>query len=134
VARLTGCKNFSRAQTISEDTVEAVDWGCRLRLARPLPASTAHVGIRAHHIDFEEATGATARENVFPCRVVRSSETPFRVTLYLRLDRNSQDLRHDLSPGDLQAEVYKEKWERFRDRPMPWHVRLAPELLFPLPG
>jgi molybdate transport system ATP-binding protein/molybdate transport system permease protein len=135
VARLTGCKNFSRARVLSDGTVEAADWGCRLRLAQPLPPLTAHIGIRAHHIDFEEASGATAaEENVFPCRVVRSSETPFRVTLYLRLDQNSQDLRDDLSPGDLQAEVYKEKWQRFRDRPMPWHVRLSPEFLFPLPG
>lgn len=135
VARLTGCKNFSRARAISADTVEAVDWGCRLRLKRPLPPSITHVGIRAHHIDFEEASGATAaEENVFLCRVIRSSETPFRVTLYLRLDRNSPDSPGDLSAGDLQAEVYKEKWERFRDRPMPWHVRLSPEFLFLLPG
>lgn len=133
VARLTGCKNLSRARAISEDTVEAVDWGCRLRVAGPLPPSTAHVGIRAHHIDFEETSGATAGENVFPCRMVRLSETPFRVTLYLRLDGKSQDSNDDLS-GDLQAEVYKEKWQRFRDRPMPWHVRLSPEFLFPLPG
>ena len=133
VARLTGCKNLSRARVISEDTVEAVDWGCRLRLAGPLPPLTSHVGIRAHHIDVEETSGA-ARENVFPCRMVRSSETPFRVTLYLRLDGKSQDLSADLSAGNLQAEVYKEKWQRFRDRPMPWHVRLSPEFLFPLPG
>src|SRR4029077_1100352 len=26
VARLTGCKNFSRARAISENTIEAVDW------------------------------------------------------------------------------------------------------------
>jgi molybdate transport system permease protein len=135
VARLTGCKNFSRARAISGGMVEAIDWGCRLRLAQPPPPSIAHVGIRAHHLDFEEAAGATGDvENVFPCRVVRSSETPFRVTLYLRLDRNSQDLRDDVSPGVLQAEVYKEKWQQFRDRPMPWHVRLSPEFLFPLPG
>ncbi len=135
VARLTGCKNFSRARAISADTVEAIDWDCRLRLERPLPPSIAHVGIRAHHIDFEEASGTAAtKENVFPCRVIRSSETPFRVTLYLRLDRNSHDFPDDISAGDLQAEVYKEKWERFRDRPMPWHVRLPPEFLFPLQG
>ncbi|HEY6444485.1 MAG TPA: sulfate/molybdate ABC transporter ATP-binding protein [Candidatus Acidoferrales bacterium] len=135
VARLTGCKNFSRARAISADTVEAIDWGCRLRLEPPLPPSIAHVGIRAHHIDFEEASSATgAEENVFPCRLIRLSETPFRVTLYLRLGRNTHDLPDDLSAGDLQAEVYNEKWERFRDRPMPWHVRLSPEFLFPLPG
>ncbi|HEY6903683.1 MAG TPA: sulfate/molybdate ABC transporter ATP-binding protein [Candidatus Acidoferrales bacterium] len=134
VARLTGCKNLSRARAISGDTVEAVDWGCRLRLAGPLPPLTAHLGIRAHHIDFEESSGATAKENIFPCRMVRLSETPFRVTLYLRLDGKPQDLDDGPSAGDLQAEVYKEKWQRFRDRPMPWHVRLSPEFLFALPG
>ena len=34
VARLTGCKNFSRARTISENVIEALDWGCQLRVAK----------------------------------------------------------------------------------------------------
>jgi hypothetical protein len=29
--------------------------------------------------------------------------------------------------------VSKEKWERFRNRPFPWHVRLSPESLILLP-
>jgi hypothetical protein len=33
----------------------------------------------------------------------------------------------------LQAEVFKEKWEGFRERPLPWHVRLPPDSLFLLP-
>jgi molybdate transport system permease protein len=135
VARLTGCKNFSRARPTSENTVEALDWGCRLRMAQSLSSSVAHVGIRAHHIDFEEASGVVAaRENVFPCWVIRSSETPFRVTLYLSLQQNLNASRENLSQANLQAEVYKEKWELFRHRPMPWHVRLPPEFLFPLPA
>ena len=36
VARLTGCKNISRARTISDHSVEALDWGCTLRLAQPV--------------------------------------------------------------------------------------------------
>jgi molybdate transport system permease protein len=39
----------------------------------------------------------------------------------------------DSSDFHLQAEVFKEKWQRFRDRPMPWHVRLAPDALFVTP-
>jgi molybdate transport system permease protein len=34
----------------------------------------------------------------------------------------------------LQAEVFKEKWQRFCERPFPWHVRLAPESLFLMDG
>jgi molybdate transport system ATP-binding protein/molybdate transport system permease protein len=130
VARLTGCKNFSRARMISPNEVEALDWGCRLRVTQPIEREAIYVGIRAHTIDFLESSGANASsENVFPCRVVRSSETPFRITLFLRLQQpaDNSDEPH------LQAEVFKEKWERFRERPFPWHVRLSPESLILLP-
>jgi len=130
VALLTGCKNTSRARAVSDSHVEATDWGCRLRL-RPAFSLVGHVGIRAHHIDFTESFDpGPGEENVFPCWLVRSSETPFRITLYLRLHKPP-----DGAGGyDLEAEVFKEKWERFRDRPLPWHVRLAPERLFAMPG
>ena len=87
------------------------------------------VGIRAHHIEFVEANGASSEENVFPCWLVQSSETPFRVTLFLTLQQHSSQ---SPQPGaaQLQAEVYKEKWQRFRDKPLPWHVRLPPDSLF----
>lgn len=130
VARLTGCRNFSKVRVLSDCEVEALDWACRLRVAVPSERA-AHVGIRAHHIDFAEAAipGAST-ENTFPCWLVRSSETPFRITLFLKL--------HEPPCGDstdfhLQAEVFKEKWERFRDEPMPWHVRLSPMSLFLMP-
>ena len=132
-AQLTGCKNISRAQTIDAETVDAADWCCRLRMALPPGAPVVHVGIRAHHIDFvESGTAEAGAENTFPCWLVRASETPFRVTLFLKLHAAPQ-------PGDaashlLQAEVFKEKWQRFKDAPMPWHVRLAPDALFALPG
>jgi molybdate transport system permease protein len=130
VARLTGCKNFSRARAVTDHLVEALDWGCRLRLPHALARPPAHVGMRAHHIEFAETSSAgAAQENVFPCWLVRSSETPFRITLYLRL--------HQPPDGSgehhLQAEVFKEKWQLFRDRPLPWHVRLSPESLFVVP-
>ncbi len=133
VARLTGCKNFSRARAITESVVEALDWGCQLRLAHAPAGPVAHVGIRAHQVDFVEASATGARqENVFPCWLVRSSETPFRVTLYLRLHRAPGE-SCEIPQIDLQAEVFKEKWQIFRDRPFPWHVRIAPESLFVMP-
>jgi len=130
VAKLTGCKNFSCAKAISPTAVEALDWGCQLNVSPPINGSPTHVGIRAHHIDFVEAANdAAAKENIFPCWLARTSETPFRTTLFLRLHQ---------PPGNsgeyhLQAEVFNEKWQRFRDRPFPWHVRLAPDSLFSMP-
>jgi molybdate transport system permease protein len=130
VARLTGCKNFARAIAVSGGMIEARDWGCRVRVSQPIAGPIAHVGIRAHQIDFLESSNADViGENIFPCWVMEASETPFRITLYLKLHSAPQ-------PGEepqLQAEVFKEKWQRFKDRPFPWHVRLDPDALFVLP-
>jgi molybdate transport system permease protein len=130
VARLTGCKNFSRVRMISENTVEALDWGCRLQVAHPTSRPPTFVGIRAHHIDFAESSNShSPQENIFPCWLVRSSETPFRITLYLKLHQPPGDS----SEFHLQAEVFKEKWQGFRDQPLPWHVHLSPDSLFLVP-
>jgi len=130
VARLTGCKNISHAQPNPDGTLQALDWNCALPLAHEPAATAKYIGIRAHHIDFlETAAEVPGEQNVFPCWIVRTSETPFRITLFLSLDR----ARAEAGEAHLQAEMFKEKWLRFRDRPQPWRVHLAPELLFAMP-
>jgi molybdate transport system permease protein len=128
VAHLTGCKNLSEARAISPGVVEAIDWNCKLNVARGSEQGK-HVGIRAHHITFQEDGAGSAEVNSFPCWVVSTSETPFRVTVYLRLNS---------SPGagdgpHLQAELYREKYDRLKSRPMPWRVVLPQEKLFTVP-
>lgn len=119
VAKITGCKNFSRAVVLSSQKVEAVDWGCSLKVVESIPEQLSHIGIRAHQILF---TNDANRENTFPCWLVRTSETPHRVTLFLKLHSPAEDV-HDYN---LQVEVYKEKWETIKDKPFPWYVYLDP--------
>jgi molybdate transport system permease protein len=131
VARLTGCKNFSRARHAGGGLVEAQDWGVTLRVTQAPAAPPEHIAIRAHHIRVRAADGTVAQgsDNVFPCWLAAISETPFRVTLDLRiggLPANSSDFH-------LQAEVFKQEWETFRTLPQPWQVELAPDRLFLLP-
>ncbi|QKQ76404.1 molybdate ABC transporter permease subunit [Nostoc sp. TCL240-02] len=117
VAQLTGCKNFSRAVLQSSQQIEAIDWGCTLQVIEPVTSELSHVGIRAHQFIF---TNDSSQENTFPCWLVRTSETPHRMTLFLKLHsagKNSQDYH-------LQAEVFKEKWVTMKDQPFPWYVRL----------
>ena len=72
----------------ADGSVEALDWNCRLRVDQSISKPPAFVGIRAHHLDFLESVPAgAASENVLPCWLVRASETPFRITLYLSLRR-----------------------------------------------
>jgi ABC-type sulfate/molybdate transport systems ATPase subunit len=128
VARVTGCKNFSRAQRMSDGRVEALDWGCTLRVAQQFAPPPEHVAIRAHHVHVHPAQNSKQEndENVFSCWLAAMTETPFRVTLDLRIGAAPA------SPTDfhLQAEVFKKEWESFRDLPQPWAIELAADRLF----
>lgn len=155
VAQLTGCKNFSRAQAISSHRVKALDWGCTLQMIEPVPTAIAYVGIRAHHLIFAEEArgngqaviekgvtgkGVTGKkpekmsdlknspylENTFPCWLAQTSETPHRMTLYLKLHTPPAHLQD----YHLQAEVFKEKWDDLKGYPLPWHICLEPLRLF----
>jgi molybdate transport system permease protein len=176
-ARLTGCKNISRAIPIGMHSLHALDWDCMLQVAVPVPPTLTHIGMRAYQLGFLEAIGkremmllddwewdsearprgrvaAVEQEsggveaqrsegdraiaalsthpptypptpNTFPCWLSMTSETPHRMTLYLKL--------HELPahPHDyhLQVEVVKAKWAVLKDMPLPWSVVLAPERL-----
>lgn len=119
VAQVTECKNFSQARVINAQTIEAVDWNCRLRVVEPIPTPLSYVGVRAHHLTF---TDNPNQENTFPCWLVQISETQHRVTLFLCLHHHP----HPLQPHQLQVEVYREKWLLLKDRRFPWYVELNP--------
>ncbi|NHC34744.1 molybdate ABC transporter permease subunit [Scytonema millei] len=119
VAQLTGCKNFSRAEIAVDGMVKATDWGVELQVTESISEQLKYVGIRAHQIIF---TTDSNRENTFPCFLAQTSETPHRMTVYLKL------YQQPTNPSDyhLQAEVFKEKWEILKGRSFPWYIRLDP--------
>ena len=131
VARVTGCKNFSRARRLADGRIEAIDWGCVLRVDQTFAGIPGHVAIRANHVRVHAAaTSADATAgNVFPCWLAAMSETPFRVTLDLRIGAPPSEA----ADFHVQAEVFKREWESFREQPQPWPVELAPDRLFLLP-
>ncbi len=122
VAQLTGCKNLSRIQQVEPQIVQALDWNCTLNTLEPVFPTAAYVGIRAHQITFPETP---SQANVFSCWVVWTSETPHRMTVYLKLGEPPADAED----YHLQAEVLKEKWEQLKQRPLPWCVGLDPSQL-----
>jgi molybdate transport system permease protein len=119
VAQLTGCKNYSRIQPIAAQKIQAIDWNCTLQTEEWVTSSHTHVGIRAHQITFPEIPD---RPNTFPAWLVWTSETPHRMTLYLKLGEPPIDT----DDYHLQAEVFKEKWDVLRHRSSPWYVCLHP--------
>ena len=89
-ARLTGCKNFSKAHRIDVHTVVAEDWGVTLTTEREIPEYTEYVGYRAHdfipiweqdsvcHGDEEEKHGW------LPFDLESSAELPFERNYYIK--------------------------------------------------
>lgn len=122
VAKVTECKNFSRARRLDDYHIEALDWGCYLEVSTPMKSDTGYVGLRAHHL---KCPDRPSDRNTFPGWLAMISETQHRVTLYIKLHSEPK------SPHDyhLQAEVYREKWESLRNRPFPWPVQLDPSSL-----
>ncbi|NMF60241.1 molybdate ABC transporter permease subunit [Pseudanabaena yagii] len=125
-ARLTGCKNFSRINLIKPDHVEAIDWECKLQINHNSTNLPTHIGIRAHHITFLDSSSNGNLPNTLPCWLVRTTETPHRMTLYLKLNNPPN---HDWD-YHLQAEVFKEKWFVLKQYAQPLQVYLDPDQLF----
>jgi ABC-type sulfate/molybdate transport systems ATPase subunit len=73
-----------------------------------------------------QAIADIRQNNTFSCWLAQTSETPFRMTLYLKLHEPPTH------PNDchLQVELFKENWQLLKDLPFPWRVRIDPLRLF----
>ena len=74
VARLTGCKNISRAQKTGNNIVYAIDWDLSFTVRTPIPETMDHIGIRAH--DFKVCTQENS-QNRLPIIIKETMESPF---------------------------------------------------------
>ncbi|MDO4566874.1 MAG: ATP-binding cassette domain-containing protein [Oscillospiraceae bacterium] len=99
-AIITGCKNISRIERISEKRVRALDWDMELETQGGNEAAR-YIGIRMH--DLQPEAGA----NSFRCEVVKEIENPFSYTLMLRPEGRS-------AAQSVGWETDKETWRRRR--------------------
>ncbi len=129
VAKLTGCKNFSTAiaQEIDQSTttIKATDWGISLQVLAAIPSRLTHIGIRAHQVKLTPTPPSENLDNTFPCWLAATSETPHRMTIFLKFHTPA----HSPQDYQIQAEVFKEKWHTIKDQPLPWYLQLEPTRL-----
>ncbi len=132
IAQLTGCKNFSRAVIQAVNSVAATDWGITLKVLEAMPDDLTDIGIRAHQIGITTKPPiASNTANTYPCWLAATSETPHRMTLFLKFKAVSSGI-HDYH---VQAEVFKEKWNAIKDQPFPWYAQLdATRLMLTVDG
>lgn len=124
-ARLTGCKNISRAEKISAHEIYASDWDIKLTFPEHTQVSenTTHIGIRAHEIRpvnvMDEESNTSTKLNVMNCQLKRMSEAPFEI--YLILENKSGK-----ATKPLWWKVTKKEWKEIGEK-IPDTIELPPE-------
>ena len=79
-AILTGCKNISDIRYISDNTIEAIDWGIKFKFLKELPKDINAIGIRAHEfVPVWEETGT----NLIEFKLKSRAKLPFEDNYYL---------------------------------------------------
>ena len=137
-ARLTGCKNLSRAEILSDHELYAADWGVRLHVADVITEGVTYVGLRAHdfavpyggakHGDGEDILpGNVEKSNVMNCALERITEAPFEIYLILRnVSSENLSAKPDLQP--IWWKLSKKEWEEMQEK-IPEAIYFPPEKL-----
>lgn len=102
-ARLSGCRNISAAERISEHRLYAVDWNMYFELEKEIPENISYVGTRAHYVEVlpEETMGANAKT----MEVDYLMEQQFESELVLRCDEKSESQMRLLMAKDKAFEL-----------------------------
>lgn len=122
-AQLTGCKNISKTRLIGPAIVEALDWGCTLKVSKKINNETSYIGIRAHYISIVPNEDFI---NTFKCIVSYVIEGPFGVTVYLK----GLEGEKYFQSVNLHWEISREQWLEVKDLKEPLNIHLSPEQLF----
>ena len=108
-ARLTGCKNISKARKISKNQLEAIDWGITLTANAPLPDEIFHIGIRAH--DFKPYSESNNSSNKIPCKVHKIIEAPFEWSILIETresEKTDEFIWWKIGENQISSEAMKE--------------------------
>lgn len=114
-AKLTGCKNFSRAVKVGKHEVEAKDWGITLYTHREIPSYTEWIGYRAH--DFVPVWGER-RKNTIRFELESSAHLPFERNYYVKPECDGEPICWF---------VQREKIWELEQRGMPDYLELKEE-------
>ncbi len=115
-ARLTGCRNLSRAVRRSEYEVEAIDWKACLRTDRIVEEDIRYVGIRPEDM----IAGGSGKENRIPVSFSHFVEGPREVSIALRSNERSD------SRSLIYWTIPLQEWRRRRGK-YPEYIYLPKE-------
>lgn len=124
-ALLSGCKNYSRAEKISSDTLYAVDWKISLKCDSFVPDDARYIGVRAHRI-LPLRKGDECQNKVV-CRIAEVRHDLFSVIITL--------IPLDADPKKEFSQIRMELPSIEEDAAMPGNtmaLNIPPDMIMPL--
>lgn len=104
-ARLTGCKNISRCNVLSNHQIYAVDWDFIFETEKLVPENINYVGIREH--SFQIADTADGK-NTVACKINKVVEEVFEYTIIF--ENMNQKKRN--KNFEMLFKVSKDEWNK----------------------
>lgn len=126
-ARLTGCKNFSKAERLSSHELYARDWNLKLYTRQEISEDIGYVGIRAH---FLEALSHKSDENIMEPELVEVIEDTFEVNVIFC----NKNINHNSEEHKIWWKLPKDQWYGQFVNQVPRFLRFPPEHLLLLKG
>jgi len=127
-ARLTGCKNFSKAKKVGENLIFALDWNVFLQVSQTIPLTeNLYVGVRAHEIEVVDSKDSDSlffqeKSNEVECCVLKTIENANSMMVLLKplsVERTDTELSASNSIAfhynyELWMEITKKEWSTIK--------------------
>ncbi len=123
VAKLSGCKNISRATKITDNLVFAKDWGARLRTAKYVSQDVRYVAVWPQDL---EPTVEPHPVNPLRLQPVEVYQGPLEVTIVLSNSCSEKIAANDVWQS-IRWKVTQKDWTNEYCREIPRHFAISPE-------
>lgn len=111
-ARLTGCKNISKAEKLGKHELYASDWNMKLYLEQEIPGNISHIGIRAHYL--QAVKKREEGHNLLEPELLSVMENPFEINLIIKN-----------KSGNCETKEHKIWWKLSKEQ---WYSELGGKL------
>jgi molybdate transport system ATP-binding protein len=110
---LTGCKNVTRVERMTDGTYLALDWGIRLQAPKDGNKEYAYAGFRAHYAEVMDAA-EDGELNVIECEIYRVIEDTFSFVIQCYppgLEEKTEYSMLTYETGKAEWKALKEKYQ-----------------------
>ncbi len=115
---LTGCKNISKAQKLTDHTLKALDWNTVLTTEQKISDDLQYIGVRAHYfIPYENQN----EDNIIRGKITRVTEDPFSMIVTVQCEGARS------ANSSIRWELSKQSYQEFEEKHESVFLKILPK-------